>query len=269
MEHFSPRVMLMGMVFDIPSIIMMVVTSLFVLLLVVGFTRKLTADVPGAGQNAMEWIVDFISGISHNFMVGKQAVKFVTLGVTLILYIFLGNQLGLVLNVNTAHTQLSPEFTHMLTVSGSEEKSQAKLETIQEELANAGHGEGHHGVVVAWWKSPTATASVTFSLALMVLLYSHYLGIKKSPGGWFKGTFFNPIHILEDFIIKPLTLPLRLFGNIFAGEVLIGFLLSAGIAGSIPLVVWLGYSVFVGSIQAYIFVTLTMVYISQKVNDDH
>jgi len=268
MHHFSPRVEWMGLVFDIPTIIMMVVTSLIVLLVAVLMSRKLTAGVPGGGQNALEWVVDFVTGISNNFMEPKKAAKFVTLGLTLFLYIFLGNQLGLVLNVNTAHTEVSENFFKMLTVSGTPEQVEEKAHQVHEELANAGHGE-HHGVVVAWWKSPTATASVTFTLALMVLLYAHYLGIKKSPGGWFKGTFLNPIHILEDFVIKPLTLPLRLFGNIFAGEVLLAFLLSVGVFGSVPLFVWLGYSVFVGSIQAYIFVTLTMVYISQKVNDDH
>jgi F-type H+-transporting ATPase subunit a len=42
-----------------------------------------------------------------------------------------------------------------------------------------------------------------------------------------------------------------------------------GIFGSIPLFLWLGYSVFVGSVQAFIFTTLAMVYISQQVNDQH
>jgi len=255
----------MGMVFDIPTIIMMVVTSLLVFLLVVGLTRRLTTGVPGGGQNAMEWVVDFVSGITQNFMDPKTAVKFVTLGLTLFLYIFLGNQLGLVFNVNTAHHHVSDSFMQMLTVSGSEKQAADKVEQINHAL----HDPHGHGVVVAWWKSPTATASVTFTLAIMVLIYSHMLGIRKDAGGWFKSTFLNPIHILEDFIIKPLTLPLRLFGNIFAGEVLIAFLLSVGIFGSVPLFVWLGYSVFVGSVQAFIFVTLTMVYISQKVNDHH
>jgi F-type H+-transporting ATPase subunit a len=263
--HFSPRFEWMGMVFDIPTIIMMVVTSLLVFLLVVGMTRKLTAGVPTGGQNAMEWVVDFVSGITRNFMDAKTAVKFVTLGLTLFLYIFLGNQLGLVFNINTSHHEISESFMNMLTVSGTPEQVAEKQKVIEEELHNP---EGH-GVVVAWWKSPTATASVTFTLALMVLIYSHILGIRKDAGGWFKSTFLNPIHILEDFVIKPLTLPLRLFGNIFAGEVLIAFLLSVGVFGSLPLFVWLGYSVFVGSVQAFIFVTLTMVYISQKVNDHH
>ncbi len=263
--HFSPRIDVFGMVFDIPTIIMIVVTSLIVFLLVAGLSRNLTAGVPKGAQNLMEWIVDFVHGIAGGFMKPKMAATMVTLGVTLFLYIFIGNQLGLILNVNTSHHHISDRFMEMLTVSTSPEAEEQKRHHIQEELANP----NGHGVVVAWWKSPTAAPSVTFALALIVLLYSHILGIRKSFGGWLKHTFLNPIHILEEFIIKPLTLPLRLFGNIFAGEVLIAFLLAVGIFGSIPLFLWLGYSVFVGSVQAFIFTTLTMVYISQQVNEDH
>jgi len=263
--HFSPRFEWLGMVFDIPTMIMIVVTSLVVLLLVTGLSRNLTAGVPKGAQNLMEWIVDFVYGIAGGFMKPKRAATFVTLGVTLFLYIFIGNQLGLLFNVNTSHHHISDRFMDMLTVSTSPEAKEEKVHHIQEEMANP----NGHGVVVAWWKSPTAAPSVTFALALIVLLYSHYLGIRKSFTHWLKHTFLNPIHILEEFIIKPLTLPLRLFGNIFAGEVLIAFLLAVGIFGSIPLFLWLGYSVFVGSVQAFIFTTLTMVYISQQVNEDH
>lgn len=270
--HHTLRFEVFGMVFDIPTLIMIVVTSLVVVLLLVGLTRNLTVGVPKGTQNLMEWIVDFISGISGNFMERKLATKFVTLGLTLFLYIFIGNQLGLLFNVNTVHEnkagkQVSERVIDMLTLSGTTEATEKKRIAVEEELAST--DEHHHGIIVSWWKSPTAAPSVTFALALLVLLYSHILGIRKSPGGWFKGTFLNPIHILEDFIIKPLTLPLRLFGNIFAGEVLIAFLLGAGLFGSVPLFLWLGYSVFVGSVQAFIFVTLTMVYISQKVSEHH
>lgn len=57
---------------------------------------------------------------------------------------------------------------------------------------------------------------------------------------------------------------MRLYGNIFAGEVLIGVLLGMGALSILPLVVWQGFSVFIGSIQAYVFTILSMVYINQK-----
>lgn len=268
--HNSLRFEWLGMVFDISTVLMILVTSLVVLLLCIGMTRKLTSATPSGAQNVMEWIVDFVSGITKSYLDPKKAAGFVSLALTLFLYIFLGNQLGLLFNVNTAHHNdpakqevVSPGVIDMLTVSTNEEAKAKKVEKINEELNSA------HGVEISWWKSPTATPSVTFALALIVLLYAHYLGMKKSFVGWLKHTFLNPIHILEEFIIKPLTLPLRLFGNIFAGEVLISFLLSVGIFGSIPLFLWLGYSVFVGSVQAFIFTTLAMVYLSQQVNEDH
>ncbi|UFJ62020.1 F0F1 ATP synthase subunit A [Brevibacillus sedimenti] len=270
--HYSLRFEWLGMVFDISTIIAIVVTALIVLFFCIGMTRNLTSGVPGGRQNVMEWIVDFVTGITKSYIEPKKAAGFVSLALTLFLYIFFGNQLGLLFNVNTAihnnpaeNQYVSDTVKDMLTVATTEEAKKEKLAKLEEEI-NDPHG---HGASIGWWKSPTATPSVTFALALVVLLYAHYLGMKKSFGGWLKHTFLNPIHILEEFIIKPLTLPLRLFGNIFAGEVLIAFLLGVGIFGSIPLFLWLGYSVFVGSVQAFIFTTLAMVYISQQVNDQH
>jgi len=97
----------------------------------------------------------------------------------------------------------------------------------------------------------------------------------KGAKGYFKA-YKNPMTLIEEFT-NSLTLGLRLYGNIYAGEVLLGLLAgtlaSSGFAGLIgavvPTLVWQGYSIFVGSIQAFIFVTLTMVYLSHKVSDDH
>ncbi|MDU4240584.1 MAG: F0F1 ATP synthase subunit A, partial [Limosilactobacillus fermentum] len=73
-----------------------------------------------------------------------------------------------------------------------------------------------------------------------------------------------------------LTLGLRIFGNIYAGELLLkllaGMAFSHGIPTmivSLPLeIIWQGFSVFIGAIQAYVFVTLTTVYISRKVTGE-
>lgn len=263
MEHYSPTIKLAGLTFDIPVMLMSVLTAILVFLVVMMSTRNMTTGVPKGWQNFFEWVIDFVRGIAGQFMDAKTSTKFVTLAVTLFLYIFIGNQLGVMANFNVLYTEPNPA-----------------LGITQEVIDHHGHEvvhDGHtvKGVSVAWFKSPTASPSVTFGLALMVLLYSHYLGIKKDPGGYFKH-YFQPhplmflLHAMEEFIIKPLTLPLRLFGNIFAGEVLIAFLLAGSVAVvSLPLVIWLGYSVFVGAVQAYIFTTLTLVYISQKVVDDH
>ena len=88
--------------------------------------------------------------------------------------------------------------------------------------------------------------------------------------------FLLPINIIEEFT-NFLTLSLRLYGNIYAGEVLLTliggrFAKSAGwftVIASVPLtLIWQGFSVFIGSIQAYVFVTLSMVYIGKKVTEE-
>lgn len=250
MEHFSPVIEFLGLKFDLAIMIMTVVTALIVLLIVWLGTRNMTSGVPRGMQNFLEWVIDFIQGIVGQFMDAKTGAKFVSLALALFLYIFLANQVGLLFtSFTTVHHDPVPAIG------------------ITEEVLKEHHGEVH----VAWWKSPTASPSVTFGLAILVLLYSHFLGLRKSTKGYFKHFFqphplMLPLHIIEEGS-KFLTLPLRLFGNIFAGEVLIVFLVgAASIFTAVPLAIWLGYSIFVGAIQAFIFTTLTMVYISQKVD---
>ena len=84
-----------------------------------------------------------------------------------------------------------------------------------------------------------------------------------------------PIKIIEEFA-NTLTLGLRLYGNIYAGEIFWAYLaggLATGrwgtIAAIVPTLAWQGFSVFIGAIQAFIFTMLTMVYLSHKVSHDH
>ena len=87
--------------------------------------------------------------------------------------------------------------------------------------------------------------------------------------------FMFPLKIIEEFA-NTLTLGLRLYGNIYAGEILLGLLTglasfnNIGFIGAIvPTMAWMGFSIFIGFIQAFIFTMLTMVYISHKVSEDH
>jgi F-type H+-transporting ATPase subunit a len=255
MEEFSPQFVIAGMVFDIPTMATTLVSAVLVLVIIMLATSNMTDGVPKGMQNFLEWLIDFVRGIAGNFMDSKTASKYVTLALTLFLYIFIANQIGLLSTFTAVSHNPAPGIG------------------ITDEVLAEHHGEVH----VKLWNSPTANPNVTFTLAIAVLLYSHYLGLKKGAGDYFKhyfqpSPFLFPLHLIEE-LSKFLTLPLRLFGNIFAGEVLAAFLAvgvwQIKIATSVPMFVWLGYSVFVGTIQAYIFTTLTLVYISQKVADSH
>lgn len=127
--------------------------------------------------------------------------------------------------------------------------------------------------------SPTADVNTTMGMALMVFFMTQYLGLKDKGLGHFKHfvepfPFFLPLVIVEE-LAKPVTLAFRLFGNIYAGEVLIAVLLglipltATFFGGFIPSVIWLGFSIFVGTIQAFIFSMLTIIYTSQAVNKHH
>lgn len=132
-----------------------------------------------------------------------------------------------------------------------------------------------------WWKSPTADATVTLTLSTMMILLTHYYGVKMRGTKAYVGNYFKPfwplaiINVFEEFS-STLTLGLRLYGNIFAGELLLSLLAGLffqngwGWIISIPgLIIWQGFSIFVGTIQAYIFIMLSMVYMSHKVADAH
>lgn len=122
---------------------------------------------------------------------------------------------------------------------------------------------GHHPEYVP---PPTSDPNLTYALALTVIIWMHVVGIKRRG---FRGyyhhlfqpyAFMFPINIVEE-LAKPITLALRLFGNIFSGVILVSliaafpaFLLWA------PEIIWKLFDMFIGLIQAFIFSLLTVLY---------
>jgi F-type H+-transporting ATPase subunit a len=249
--HESPILKLGGLNIDLSIVIMLLVTCTIVFVFAKLSVRNLSVTNPSKLQNFMEWAVDFIRNIVSSTMDMKKGKVFVSLGLTLIMFIFVANLLGLPFAIVTEHETPPVVFGR---------------EVSPELFSNEGHGAGHNPEFV-WWKSPTADASVTMGLSLLIFLLVHFLGMTRNTKAYFKHYLepfpvFLPIHIVEQFA-KLLTLGMRLFGNIFAGEVLLAVLISAGIWGIPGLVVWQGFSLFVGGIQAFVFVMLTMVYLGQ------
>ena len=235
MHHEAPLYTLFGLTFNLANVLMITVTSVIVFVIAVLATRNL-AMKPTGMQNFLEWVMDFVKGIIKSNMDWKTGGRFHMLGMTLIMYIFVANMLGLPFSV-----------------------------VIDNKL---------------WWKSPTADPVVTLTLATMVVALSHYYGIKLNGFKEYAKGFVSPMPILfplkiiEEFA-NTLTLGLRLYGNIFAGEILLALLagsLATGVGGTIaaiiPTLAWQGFSIFVGAIQAVIFTMLTMVYMAHKVSHD-
>ncbi|GBF35641.1 ATP synthase F0 sector subunit a [Desulfocucumis palustris] len=127
--------------------------------------------------------------------------------------------------------------------------------------------------------SPTADINTTLGMALMVFLLVQVIGLKYKGLSYFKHflepvPFFLPLTIIEE-LSKPITLAFRIYGNIYAGEVLIAVLLGLFsltvtlMGGFLASVIWLAFSIFVGFIQAFIFTMLTIAYISQQTAEHH
>ncbi|MDT9026747.1 MULTISPECIES: F0F1 ATP synthase subunit A [Rossellomorea] len=237
MHHENPTAEFLGLTFNLANVLMITVASAVVFLIAVLSTRRLAMKPTGV-QNFMEWVMDFVKNIVKSNMDWKTGGRFHLLGLTLLMYIFVSNMLGLPFSV-----------------------------VIDHEL---------------WWKSPTADPVITMTLAVMVVVLTHYYAIKMKGFGEYGKDFFRPmsflfpLKIIEEFA-NTLTLGLRLYGNIYAGEILLTLLVgslahmgAAGLLGAIiPTIVWQAFSIFVGAIQSFIFVMLTMVYMAHKVSLDH
>lgn len=127
--------------------------------------------------------------------------------------------------------------------------------------------------------SPTADVNTTLGMSIAVFILAQVLGLYYKGLGYFKHfvqpfVFFLPINLIEE-LSKPLTHGFRIYGNIYAGEVLVAVLLglipltATIFGGFIASVIWLSFSIFVGFIQAFIFTMLTIVYISMTSADSH
>ncbi|WP_202079785.1 F0F1 ATP synthase subunit A [Caldalkalibacillus salinus] len=231
------------LVVNLSSMLMVTITAAIVFFIAYAGVRSATSGKPSGMQNFMEWVIDFVRGVVGSTMDMKKGEKFVTLALTIIMFIFVGNFLGIPFAISV------------------------DTETW-----------GHHTL---WWKSPTADPHVAMTLAITMIVLTHIFGVRMTG---FKDYFVHyfkpqawqfPLHIIEEFA-KTLTLGLRLFGNIYAKEVLLGMLAAAGAAGTVgffaaalPMLVWQAFGIFMGTIQAFVFTILTLVYISQKVQHDH
>ena len=129
------------------------------------------------------------------------------------------------------------------------------------------------------WTSPTANLGYDLSLSFMITLIAHIEGVRRrgfkeylkafaTPG------FMTPMNLLEE-VTNFASLAIRIYGNIFAGEVLAGLLLALSQqafywypAAFIGSMLWTAFSIFISCIQAYVFTMLSSMYIGKKINGE-
>ncbi len=124
--------------------------------------------------------------------------------------------------------------------------------------------------------SPTANLNVTVGCAIFIFIYYHYQGIRKhglwgyiktfmGPVWWLSWLFF-PIEVVSHFS-RPLSLSMRLFGNIF-GEDLVIIIIASLVPFIAPMPV-MALAIFTSLLQAFIFVMLSTIYLSGAMAEEH
>ncbi len=222
--------------------------------------RKATSGVPGKAQALVEMAVEFVETNVKDVFHGDR--RFIApLALTIFMWVFLMNAMDLL------PLDLPGWIIGLIW----------------------GHEVQHHTYfrVVA-----TADVNTTFAMSLSVFILTIFYSIKaKSLGGWIKELFTAPFHAhgtvgkialvipnlvlnIVEYLSKPVSLAMRLFGNMYGGELV--FMLIAGLFSSwlffLPGIVfgwaWSVFHILIILLQAYIFMMLTVVYISMA-HDAH
>lgn len=131
--------------------------------------------------------------------------------------------------------------------------------------------------VIPGFESPTQTVAVPLGLAVAVFLYYHWMGFHEQGFGRYLIHFAGPMPALAPIMIpielishfsRPLSLTVRLFANMFAGEKITTTFLA--LTFIVAPAVFMGLHVFVAFLQAYIFMLLAMIYVSGAVaHEEH
>ena len=226
---------------------MSVALGLIVMGLVWLVARKATAGVPSKGQAFVELVFGFIDDQVKNIFHGNRHSFIAPTALTVFLWVFAMN---------------SMDFLPVDWVAGI--------------VSFFG------GPEAKWRAVPTSDINTTFALALSVWILMIFFAIKvKGLGGFVHELFCAPfgskvwvwpanfLFNLIEYVSKPLSHSLRLFGNMYAGEViflLLGLWAATGVTGTIAgAILGAGWSIFhilIVALQAFIFMMLTVVYLA-------
>jgi F-type H+-transporting ATPase subunit a len=249
------------MALNLDSIFFKVLLAVVFLFVFLRASRRATSGVPGKLQCAIEMLIDGIDGIVRETFPAKT--RFIApLALTIFALVFLMN------------------FMDMIPV---------------DLLPASAHAAGIPYLRVV----PTADLSTTFGMAICVFILIQYYAIKHKGLGKFVGEMFTaPFHahgavgtillapanlllrIIEE-LVRPLSLSLRLFGNMYAGELIFILIACMTLGGSFasgltwamaPMqflagFIWTAFHILVITLQAFIFMMLTVVYLSMAVQE--
>jgi len=218
--------------------------------------RRATAGVPGGLQNFVEWIVEFVDGGVRGSFSGRNPLV-APLALTIFVWIFLMN------------------FMDLLSI---------------DQVSQIAHAAGLPFLKAVPTTDPNITFGMSLSVFALILFYSIKIkGIRgflgeltmqpfQSKSLWLKIVLI-PINLFLEgisLVSKPISLSLRLFGNMYAGEmifILIAVMYGAslvlgGFAGLLQ-IGWAIFHILIVTLQAFIFMVLTIVYLEMAHQESH
>ncbi|MGP8059931.1 MAG: F0F1 ATP synthase subunit A [Acidimicrobiales bacterium] len=233
-----------GLTFNIDVIWSTIVAVLITCLIGMLLRRQMTSGPPGRLQAAWEMGVEAVTKQVEG-SIGPAGMKVIPLAVTLFVFIFICN---------------------LFEVLGI-------------------------GAKYEWLIAPTGDINLPLAMALYVIVRVHAASVKaRGVGGYFRHYLMQPfpvylflvnlfINLVEE-IAKPVTLALRLFGNLLSGALMLSLIAALGAwkLSAIPLgnilvilleTVWKLFSLAIGGIQAFIFALLTILYFDVAMSNDH
>ncbi|MCX4186598.1 F0F1 ATP synthase subunit A [Methylophaga sp. OBS4] len=220
--------------------------------------KKASAGVPTGTQNFAEWIMEFIDSSVRGSFSGRNPLV-APLALTIFVWIFMMNFMDLI---------MIDGIPQLATLFGT----------------NVLGADPHH---VFFKIVPTTDPNATFGMAFVVFAMVLYYSVKvKGLGGFIGeltlqpfGKWGIPVNLFLEgvtLISKPISLALRLFGNMYAGEmifILIAIMYGASlILGSFAGLLQIGWAIFhilIITLQAFIFMTLTIVYLDMAHQKHH
>jgi F-type H+-transporting ATPase subunit a len=228
-----PEFHLFGLSFDI-DIITSTLLAMVIVLYMAFRVRKATPGVPSKFQLMWEILLEQVNDLADS-AIGPKGRRFVPIAITLFLFILVSNWIGFI-----------PSALHP-------------------------------GVSAEILPAPTSDVNLPLAMALLVIVWVH---VESFRARGFRGYFrhykepyilLTPINIIEE-ITKPITLTFRLFGNLFSGGLMVAVIVSLLPIYASPIgeIIWKPFDLFIGLIQAYIFMLLTILYFAFATStDDH
>ncbi len=223
--------------------------------------------IPSGFQSVMEVLIDGL----HTFfesVVGHQVKMLFPLIASLFLFILVSNWIGLLPGVGTVgffRTEHSTVVTTSSETHGEKEQTTEHLEETAEAQAAETESEVEF---IPLFRGPTADLNTTIALALVAFGAIQYFGFKILGKKYtarfvnFKNPIMGFVGLLElvSDVSKVISFAFRLFGNVFAGEVLLSVM--AFLMPFVAPMPFLALELFVGFIQALVFSTLTAVFVN-------